>query len=98
MKAADLERTVCSSPAVIGGTVTVVNVDGIEPGKLKLIGHRALADIFLNRSGVGRQRIKGTEPRPGSYFGRHRCSRSDGSGDRLDQHLSKSRLTEVASR
>ncbi len=33
-------------PAVIGGTVPVVNIAGIEPGKLKLSGE-VLADIFL---------------------------------------------------
>lgn len=35
-------------PAVIGGTVPVVNVDGIKPGQLKLTGP-LLADIFLGK-------------------------------------------------
>jgi len=33
-------------PAIIGGTVPVVNIDGIKPGELKLSGE-VLADIFL---------------------------------------------------
>ena len=35
-------------PAVIGGTVPVVNIDGIKPGQLKLSGS-VLADIFLGK-------------------------------------------------
>lgn len=35
-------------PAVIGGTVAVVNIDGIKPGQLKLTGP-VLADIFLGK-------------------------------------------------
>ncbi len=35
-------------PAIIGGTVPVVNVQGIEPGKLKLSGE-VLGDIFLGK-------------------------------------------------
>ncbi len=35
-------------PAVIGGTVPVINVDGIKPGELKLTG-TVLADIFLGK-------------------------------------------------
>ena len=49
MKAADLEKHgLLQFPAVIGGTVAVVNVDGVEPGKLKLSG-KVLADIFLGK-------------------------------------------------
>src|SRR5690606_31719735 len=33
-------------PAVIGGVVPVVNIEGIEPGKLKLSG-KVLGDIYL---------------------------------------------------
>ncbi|UYO94591.1 phosphate ABC transporter substrate-binding protein PstS [Pollutimonas sp. M17] len=33
-------------PAIVGGTVPVVNVEGIEPGKLKLSGE-VIADIFM---------------------------------------------------
>jgi phosphate transport system substrate-binding protein len=33
-------------PAIIGGTVPVVNIQGVEPGKLKL-SSKVLADIFL---------------------------------------------------
>ena len=35
-------------PAVIGGTVPVVNIEGIKPGQLKLTGP-VLADIFLGK-------------------------------------------------
>lgn len=35
-------------PAVIGGTVPVVNIDGIKPGQLKLSG-KVLADIFQGK-------------------------------------------------
>jgi phosphate transport system substrate-binding protein len=35
-------------PSVIGGVVPVINVEGIEPGKLKLSG-ALLADIFLGK-------------------------------------------------
>ena len=35
-------------PAVIGGTVAVVNVDGVKPGQLKLTG-TVLADIYLGK-------------------------------------------------
>lgn len=35
-------------PAVIGGTVPVVNIDGIKPGQLKLTGP-LLADIYLGK-------------------------------------------------
>ena len=49
MKAADLEKNgLLQFPAVIGGTVAVVNIDGVEPGKLKLSG-KVLGDIFLGK-------------------------------------------------
>lgn len=35
-------------PAIIGGTVPVVNIDGIEPGQLKLSG-LVLGDIYLGK-------------------------------------------------
>ncbi|MGE4368175.1 MAG: phosphate ABC transporter substrate-binding protein PstS [Burkholderiaceae bacterium] len=35
-------------PAIIGGTVPVVNVDGVQPGQLKLTG-QVLADIYLKK-------------------------------------------------
>src|SRR5690606_554972 len=35
-------------PAVIGGTVPVINVAGIEPGQLRLTGEE-LADIYLGK-------------------------------------------------
>ena len=35
-------------PAVIGGTVPVINVDGIKPGELKLTGE-VLANIYLGK-------------------------------------------------
>ncbi|NYT38584.1 phosphate ABC transporter substrate-binding protein PstS [Allopusillimonas soli] len=47
MKGPDLEKNgLFQFPAIIGGTVPVVNVAGVEPGKLKLSGE-VLADIFL---------------------------------------------------
>ena len=49
MKPADLEEhKLLQFPAIIGGTVPVVNVDGIKPGELKLSG-AVLADIFLGK-------------------------------------------------
>ncbi|HUH39782.1 MAG TPA: phosphate ABC transporter substrate-binding protein PstS [Castellaniella sp.] len=42
------EHGLIQFPAIIGGTVPVVNVEGIEPGQLKLTG-AVLADIFLGR-------------------------------------------------
>lgn len=35
-------------PTVIGGVVPIVNIDGIEPGALKLDG-AMLADIYLGK-------------------------------------------------
>lgn len=35
-------------PAIIGGTVPVVNIDGIKPGELRLSG-KVLADIYLGK-------------------------------------------------
>lgn len=35
-------------PAVIGGTVPVVNIDGVKPGQLKLAG-KVIAEIFLGK-------------------------------------------------
>jgi len=40
------EHQLLQFPAVIGGTVPVVNVDGVAPGQLRLTGS-ILADIFL---------------------------------------------------
>lgn len=49
MKADALEKNeLVQFPAVIGGTVPVVNLDGIKPGELKLTGV-VLADIFLGK-------------------------------------------------
>src|SRR5690554_1853105 len=49
MKAADLEQhNLLQFPAIIGGVVPVVNVEGIKPGELKLSG-AVLADIFLGK-------------------------------------------------
>lgn len=42
------ENNLLQFPAVIGGTVPVINVDGIKPGELKLTG-AVLADIFLGK-------------------------------------------------
>ena len=47
MKAADLEKNnLFQFPAIVGGTVPVVNIDGVKPGELKLSGP-VVADIFL---------------------------------------------------
>lgn len=49
LKADDLEKSnLLQFPAVIGGTVPVINVDGVQPGQLKLSGP-VLADIFLGK-------------------------------------------------
>jgi len=49
LKADDLEKSgLVQFPAVIGGTVPVVNIDGIAPGQLKLSGE-VIADIFLGK-------------------------------------------------
>jgi len=49
MPGADLDKNgLLQFPAVIGGTVPVVNVAGVEPGKLRLSGEE-LADIFLGK-------------------------------------------------
>jgi len=46
VKAADLEADgMLQFPAIIGGVVPVVNLDGVKPGELKLDG-QTLADIF----------------------------------------------------
>lgn len=42
------ENKLLQFPAIIGGTVPVINVDGIKPGELKLSG-AVLADIFLGK-------------------------------------------------
>ena len=47
MPAADLDKHgLLQFPAIVGGTVPVVNIDGIGPGQLKLTG-KVLADIYL---------------------------------------------------
>lgn len=47
MPGAELDKTgLLQFPAVIGGTVPVVNLAGVEPGQLRLTGTE-LADIFL---------------------------------------------------
>jgi len=49
MKGDDLQAAgLLQFPAVIGGTVPVVNIDGIQAGQLKLTG-AVLADIFLGK-------------------------------------------------
>lgn len=49
MKADALEKNgLVQFPAVIGGTVPVINLAGIQPGELKLTGP-VLADIFLGK-------------------------------------------------
>lgn len=47
MPATDLDKhNLLQFPAIVGGTVPVVNIDGVEPGQLKLTG-KVLADIYL---------------------------------------------------
>lgn len=49
MKAEALDKdNLLQFPAVIGGTVPVVNIDGIKPGELRLSG-TVLADIYLGK-------------------------------------------------
>ncbi|HEX7386859.1 MAG TPA: phosphate ABC transporter substrate-binding protein PstS [Castellaniella sp.] len=49
MKPEELEKNaLVQFPAVIGGTVPVVNIPGVQPGALKLTGP-VLADIFLGK-------------------------------------------------
>ncbi|ARP95283.1 phosphate ABC transporter substrate-binding protein PstS [Bordetella genomosp. 13] len=49
LKAEDLEKNnLLQFPAVIGGTVAVVNLDGVKAGQLKLSG-KVLGDIFLGK-------------------------------------------------
>jgi phosphate transport system substrate-binding protein len=49
LKADDLEASgLMQFPAIMGGVVTVVNVDGISPGQLKLTGP-VIADIYLGK-------------------------------------------------
>jgi len=68
-------------PAIIGGTVPVINVAGIEPGKLKLSGE-VLADIFMGKiTKWDDQAIKAMNPDlnlPGASI--IVVHRSDGSG------------------
>lgn len=42
------ETNLLQFPAVIGGTVPVINVEGVKPGELKLTG-TVLADIYLGK-------------------------------------------------
>src|SRR5690606_25102070 len=49
MKGEDLEKNgLVQFPAVIGGIVPVVNLDGVQPGQLKFTG-ALLADIFMGK-------------------------------------------------
>src|SRR5690606_9557937 len=49
MKGEELtEHNLLQFPTVIGGTVAVVNIDGIKPGELKLTGED-LANIYLGK-------------------------------------------------
>ena len=49
LSAAKLEESnLLQFPAVIGGTVPVVNIEGVKPGQLKLSGE-VIADIFLGK-------------------------------------------------
>ena len=49
LKAAELEEAgLMQFPAIMGGVVTVVNVDGVTPGQLKLTGP-VVADIYLGK-------------------------------------------------
>ena len=49
LKAADLDEAgLMQFPAIMGGVVAVVNVEGVNPGQLKLTGP-VLADIYLGK-------------------------------------------------
>ncbi|MUI11584.1 phosphate ABC transporter substrate-binding protein PstS [Massilia dura] len=49
LKAEDLDEAgLMQFPAIMGGVVTVVNLDGIAPGQLKLTG-QVVGDIFLGK-------------------------------------------------
>ncbi len=49
LKAEELEEAgLMQFPAIMGGVVAVVNVDGVQPGQLKLTGP-VLADIYLGK-------------------------------------------------
>src|SRR3954453_8530340 len=49
LKAEELEKSgLVQFPAIIGGVVLVVNLDGVKPGELKLTG-ALLADIYLGK-------------------------------------------------
>ena len=49
LKAADLEESgLMQFPAIMGGVVAVVNVEGVTPGQLKMTGP-VLADIYLGK-------------------------------------------------
>jgi len=49
LKAEELEEAgLMQFPAIMGGVVAVVNVDGVQPGQLKLTG-AVLADIYLGK-------------------------------------------------
>jgi len=49
LKAADLDESgLMQFPAIMGGVVAVVNVEGVNPGQLKLSGP-VLADIYLGK-------------------------------------------------
>ncbi|RJX31296.1 MAG: phosphate ABC transporter substrate-binding protein PstS [Oxalobacter sp.] len=49
LKAEDLEKSgLIQFPAIMGGVVPVVNVEGVKPGQLKMTG-KILADIYLGK-------------------------------------------------
>jgi phosphate transport system substrate-binding protein len=49
LKPAELEKAgLVQFPAVMGGVVPVVNIEGVKPGEMKLSG-KALADIYLGK-------------------------------------------------
>ncbi|MBE0626988.1 MAG: phosphate ABC transporter substrate-binding protein PstS [Burkholderiales bacterium] len=49
LKPAELEKDgLVQFPAVMGGVVPVVNIEGVKPGEMKLSG-KALADIYLGK-------------------------------------------------
>ena len=49
MKAEDLQKAgLVQFPAIMGGVVPVVNLEGIKPGALKFTG-TVLADIYLGK-------------------------------------------------
>src|SRR5690606_26356365 len=79
-------------PSVIGGVVPIINVEGLQPGQLKLNG-AVLADIFLHKIATWNDpAIAALNPGVALPTGKiHTVHRSDGSGTTFNfvNYLSK---------